>query len=358
MRIFPERPGHKLEIKERSLTELFAGRQTLMGIVARITPTSVFLRLAQAELEVPLARLGGELQDLLREGQPVVLHGEDGAVILEAAAQPPAAPGPEGSVVSTQTLKDALLALDIRPTEEAQLAAAGLLERGFPLQKEYLRALLPWAQRGKLEEALQLLQARFPFTPELVELVSEVREKPISQPLWEQAVEELPPELQEALRHPSLRSRAELGGTMREGRPLRALARLLAAERLIQFHGAATQGEGREFVFSLPFLKGQDLFASWVRIARDAETPQAEEQAFRLEMLLPTDSFGMVRAELFVLGRSVRLHLEAEKNHHSLAAQAEELQVELGAAGWQLGEVKVGELEPCARQSLYAMIAR
>ncbi|MGB4430824.1 MAG: hypothetical protein WBJ15_03115, partial [Limnochordia bacterium] len=188
--------------------------------------------------------------------------------------------------------------------------------------------------------------------------VSEVREKPISQPLWEQAVEELPPELQEALRHPSLRSRAELGGTMREGRPLRALARLLAAERLIQSHGAATQGEGREFVFFLPFLKGQDLFASWVRIARDAETPQAEEQAFRLEMLLPTDSFGMVRAELFVLGRSVRLHLEAEKNHHSLAAQAEELQVELGAAGWQLGEVKVGELEPCARQSLYAMIAR
>lgn len=67
--------------------------------------------------------------------------------------------------MSTQTLKDALLALDIRPTEEAQLAAAGLLERGFPLQKEYLRALLPWAQRGKLEEALQLLQARFPSRP-------------------------------------------------------------------------------------------------------------------------------------------------------------------------------------------------
>src|SRR5690606_21660875 len=112
---------------------------------------------------------------------------------------------------SPQTLAEALLALDLRPTEPLQLAAQMLLERGFPLQKEYLLLLLPWAEQGRLEEALLLLEARLPVTADLVELVGEVKEGfPLSR-VVEQGAPEFSPELQEALRYPSLRSREAWG---------------------------------------------------------------------------------------------------------------------------------------------------
>jgi hypothetical protein len=354
MRIGPENLEHYL-------AGLHGGRQVLAGVIQRITSASVFLRSGQVEAELPLAAISAELRDALREGLLVELHREQGVLVLKVvtAVQEPA--GREQPVRAPQTLEEALLALDIRPSGEAQLAAKALLEAGLPLQKDFLRVLLPWAERGRLEEALQLLQTGFPVTAELVELAGELSERPADQAVPAEIAPELPEELEEALRYPSLRSRSAVNGRQAEGRVFRALARLLAEEKLLTALIPSNRGgEEREFIFFLPFLRGEDLHAAWVRVGREGEeSPEDErEKSFRLELLLPTDAFGLVRAELFVQGQKVRLHLAAERGEESLSGQADELRAELLEAGWQLSEVKVGELEQCAKPSLYAMIAR
>lgn len=339
------------------LTELLGGRQVLLGQVQRLTAASVLLRFGQEEVELALEELSPELQAALGEGVAVELHRSQGAWALRVKPGAPL-PAPRGQEVSLQTLAEALVALDLRPTEEVQLVAKGLLERGFPLHREYLLALLPWAERGQLEEALWLWEAGFPLTPALVELVADLRREPPDQPILEQAAEKLPPKLQEALRLPGRQGRTALGLELAEGRLGKDLARLLSAERLFHALAAAPGGENFAFVFFLPCLRGADLFAAWAKITDEGKTAPGESRIFRLELLLPTEAFGMVRAELAVWGKEVRLNLASERNCRGLAAQMGELEAELGAAGWRLQEVKVGELEPCAKPLLYAMIGK
>ena len=117
------------------LTELLGGRQVLLGQVQRLTAASVLLRFGQEEVELALEELSPELQAALGEGVAVELHRSQGAWALRVKPGAPL-PAPRGQEVSLQTLAEALVALDLRPTEEVQLVAKGLLERGFPLHRE------------------------------------------------------------------------------------------------------------------------------------------------------------------------------------------------------------------------------
>lgn len=348
MRIGPENLG-------QALTGLLQARGALQGQVQRITAAAVVIRWAQGEIELPLSLLSAELKAALRPGLPVELQRSQGNVSVRIAQPKAPFPGHEQPAFTAQTLEESLLALDIVPTAEAQEAAKALLERGFPLQKELLRSILPWAEQGKLEEALLLSEAKFPVTTALVELVSELREQPVLRRELDQPVEELPPELKQALRQPALSGRTALSGRG----AFRAAARLVAAEQFINSLLAARGGEEAGFVFFLPFLQGRDLSAAWVRIAEDdAASPDedGQQRALRLELLLPTQSFGLVRVELLIWGRKAHLQLRAEQAHKELEGNLAELEEELSAAGWELSTVKVGELAPCAKQLLYAMI--
>ncbi|WP_461364387.1 hypothetical protein [Candidatus Darwinibacter acetoxidans] len=354
MRIYPDLPMIRLDGLTQPLLQLFQGSSKLEGVIKEITPASILLQLGQAELELPLESSRPDVRAWLREGLKVELHRQQGVFILKAQ---PAASQPEPAALAVRPLDEALLALDIPPTPEALLTAKTLLEQGFPLQKEHLWVLLPWAEQGRLEEALQLLQAGLRATPALVELVSELREKPPGQAVQEQVRQELPLELQESLTHPSVKGRTAWSGRVAQTEVGHAVIRLLAAEQMLNSLLAA-QSSNTDLVFFLPFLQGEDLFASWVKISRDSPEREAELQGFRLQVVLPTESFGLVTADLFVQGKTVRLHLGAEENDQLLADGAGRLTAELGASCWQLTEVTVGGLVECARQSLYAMIGR
>lgn len=346
------------ESLEPNLAALFAGRTALKGRIQRITGETVVLRLAREVVELPLALFSAPVREALREGIAVELQRDQGTVQLRVVPAEPVSPQEQPSF-SPQTLAEALLALDLRPTEPLQLAAQMLLERGFPLQKEYLLLLLPWAEQGRLEEALLLLEARLPVTADLVELVGEVKEGfPLSR-VVEQGAPEFSPELQEALRYPSLRSREAWGARPGEGRVWRAWARLVAYEHLLNSLLTAQQEGNSGFMLFLPFMLGQDLAAAWVRVSQEQEGEEHQGlQPHKLELLLPTQSFGLLRAELVVWGQALRLNLWAEQNLPLLEGELAELTAELGAAGWQVQGVKAGELEQCARQSLYAMIGK
>lgn len=164
MRIYPDLPMIRLDGLTQPLLQLFQGSSKLEGVIKEITPASILLQLGQAELELPLESSRPDVRAWLREGLKVELHRQQGVFILKAQ---PAASQPEPAALAVRPLDEALLALDIPPTPEALLTAKTLLEQGFPLQKEHLWVLLPWAEQGRLEEALQLLQAGFAQHPHL-----------------------------------------------------------------------------------------------------------------------------------------------------------------------------------------------
>ena len=59
--------------------------------------------------------------------------------------------------------------------------------------------------------------------------------------------------------------------------------------------------EALRLSFSSPFC-GADLLLLRAKITDEAKLPR-ERRIFRLELLLPTEAFGMVRAELAVWGK-------------------------------------------------------
>lgn len=347
---------------EQFLAGLVPGKGKLVGQVQRLTPLAVVVRLEQGELELPLANLSSQLRAALREGLIVELQRSQGQVSLtiNSLSQQPV-PQEQQLELSLGTLAEALEAMAIRPTAEALQAAQGLLDRGFPLQKDYLRLLLPFALQGKLEEALLLLEAGFPVRPALVELVTELKAKPAAELLSKRIGDEIPPDLQEQQSLPSSDGRAAIAARLGEGRALKALVRQLAAEQFLNSLLNHRSGDSGTFVFFLPFVKGTDLKATWIKVGREGEgkTRSEGDHIVKLEFLLPTDSFGVVTGTLLVLDRNVSLSLIVERNQAVLSGQLAELERELAVTGWKLGEVKVsGVVEPCAGQLLSVMIGK
>jgi hypothetical protein len=222
------------------------------------------------------------------------------------------------------------------------MVAQGLLQRGFPLQKDLLWRLLPWAEREQLEEAFQLLQARFPLEPSLVEMVAQLRARDVSRPLFPGVKNELSSELQELLKHPSWEGRRSWGDKFADGELFKALIRLVVEERFLE---ALSPG----FVFALPFLLGDDLWVSWVRIAKDDDSQSKEAGAgttsenLKVELQIPTINLGLVEVELWVREKALRIDFQVDDSGAKVLGECvEQLKRELATSGWEQTQIGIG----------------
>lgn len=329
-----------------SLFKLMAERDILLGLVRRVTPVSAFLQFDRTEVEWPLTSFSKEQRRALVGGRVVELKRQDEQTFaLKILAAPAGAEG-EGKSLAPPQLEQVLVELNIPPTSEAVLVAQGLLDRGFAIQEELVWSLLPWAERGQLEEAFLLLQAKYPLRPELLSLVRQSRGRSAGDALHLQARASLPPDLQELFASPSWETRAKWSDRLSEGEIFKTLVRLLVEERLAE--SLINQQSGlSEYVFALPFLRNDDLYASWVRIARDdgsrRRAVQPEETSFYIELQMPSATLGIVGAELCVQGKDVNIVLRVEDEMAArVQGDLELLEQELATAGWSVTGIKVG----------------
>lgn len=320
--------------------QLLAEQERTGGLIRRLTADAVVFQFPRGQLELPLSSVPPELRPLLAEGLPVTLMTDGGGKPLLKLSPPPAAW--EASEAAFTELEGALVELDVYPSPEALRAAQALLERGFPLRKQVLLRLLPWAEQGRLEEALVLLEVGFPLTHSLAELVQELQGGKLSHSLQTAVEEELPEELRRALQQPDFAQRGIWKERLAEGELFKTLVRLLAAERLLE--AWLNRGDQvNQFVFALPFLRDNQLFASWVRITKG---PQGQEEyeagVFRIRLEVPTASLGLVGMELKVRGKRLSLEFQVEERGQLVQDSLEALRQELAASGWQLEKFKVG----------------
>lgn len=327
-----------------TLLKLLAEVDVLRGTVRRVTPSSIFfvLQNEETEMELPLPLQGRSLAP----GQGVELTKEDGGLALKMLPhQPFTQVSVDQHTLGSKQLEQVLVELNIPPTEEAVLVAQGLLDRGFPLQESLVWSLLPWAEQGQLEEAFLVLQAKFPLKAELLAMVGQWKARPVGDALLAGARESFSPDLQELLEQPSLESRTRWSKRPFEGESFKALARLLIEERFVEslLDGQSNLNQS-EYVLALPFLREDDLYATWIRITRDKTTSKDEdegEKSYRVELTIPTSTWGLVGAELFVQGKAVTGTLKVSKQPERMEGALKELELELGAAGWNPRELKV-----------------
>lgn len=318
------------------LDKLFAQHSVLRGKILRLTSSTLVLQVQQLEVEFDLQNVADNMRLTLQEGLIVELQRLDETTL---SLKLPTTQG-EGitNEVGNSPLSQVLVDLGVPPTQASLEVSQGLLQRGFGLKKELIWLLLPWAEQGKLDEAFLLLQARFPLKPSLVELVARGKGRTKGEPIYAQAKSNLPEELQELFQKPSWESRRAWTDKFVEGGIFKALVRLVVEERFLDALSS-------DFVFALPFLQGEDLQASWVRISREDEGQQSENEmqpSFKVELEIPTLNFGLICVKLIVRGKNLALHFRAETlGQLSLESALNSLQEELTTCGWTLVKVNL-----------------
>lgn len=321
------------------LAKLLARQGTLRALVRRLGSSSIFLKVhlgdRQVEVEVPLQG------HVLTPGQLLELTLHDEHSIYLKVLEPP---GPAVEVDAPSQLEHVLAELNIPPTEEAILVAKALVDRGFPLQESLVWSILPWAEQGFLEEAFLALEARFPLKQEVLTMIRHLVSKSVREPILTEA-SEIPTDLLEPFKRPSLENRTLWENRLSGGEAFKALARLLVEERFVEAF-LSRQGSPHQFtyVFALPFLRQDNLYAGWLRITRDS--PAAKEggdlpMSFRIELQIPTASLGLVDVELVVEGKEVSATLSLEAQPADIKAAIEAFGQELNEAGWQLRKLQV-----------------
>jgi hypothetical protein len=325
----------------QTLAQLLAGQDALQGVVRRVSARSILVRIAEVDVELPLQSApvtAGQVVEITRQ--------DEQTIALKVLVDPPAfAPETEQPLTPTQ-LGQALKALNIPPTEEAILVAQGLVERGFPLQESLVWSLLPWAEEGQLTEAFLALQAKFPLKPEVLALAQQLQGRAVGEPVLPEASEGLPLDLQELFLKPSLDNRSSWSNRLSEGKVFKALARLLVEERFVEsLLSRGAHHNQSEHLFTLPFLRKDDLYAGWLRITRDDSAAEErsdgeEKTSYRLELEIPTATFGVVSAEVFVIGRSVSVNLRAD-GLEAMKVPLQELAEELQLAGWKIRQLQI-----------------
>lgn len=320
------------------LFKLLAKQATLTALIKRVSPGSLVLEIGDTEFKLPLAAFAastrkeafipGRIIKIERRGEKTLAFALPDSA-LESIV-------PEGETPIFGSLEEHLAELGIDRSEQAVFTARTLLENGFPLEKELVLALLPWAERGELAEALVLLKARFPLKRGLIEIVRRLPSGGAARRLLSHATD-LPAALREALAAPSFANRAAWSGKVTRGEVFKVLCYLLAQERLLE--ALAVQAGRSELIFALPFLRADDLHACWVRIARDRDGAGTEQGEIPLciELEIPTTALGIVGARLVVLGKNVTLSLQVAGEDHALWQRAaQELREDLATAGWRL----------------------
>lgn len=342
--------GHKLPLPldnaTQTLAELLAEGTVLSGEIRRLTPSTGFVLLQNGELEVeiPLPLEGhslavGQVVELMQQGERGI------ALRIVASDTTDTLPRLGEQTLTTSQLEQVLVELNIPAIPETIRVAEGLVQRGFPLQKALVWSLLPWAEKGLLEEAFLALQAKFPLQARLLEAIKDFRARPQQQPVLQEARSELAPDLQETFAKPNWESRSSWSTKFSEGKVFKALARLVVEE---QFAEALNNSQGGlnqfEYVFALPFLRENDLYAAWVRISQEQNAQSREgdlQKTFRVELEIPTTSFGLVEAELIVAGKNVTLILKPEEQSQLMENSLATLEEELEELGWNLSKLEM-----------------
>ncbi len=327
------------------LTELLPANGSLLATVRRTTPHSIFLKIENRELELSLAQLDEEHRSALTPGSVVRLEVLQEQVIMTKLSHPRVqhVQSQEGPLIPSK-IEEALVELNIPPTPTTIEVAQALLKGGFPLQETLLWAVIPWAKKGQLDLALLLLQARFPLTPELVKVVEELRNREGKEPILSSIGEQLSSELEEILTTPRWENRAKGSDRPQDREVVCRLGKILVEERFVEAL-LNRQAPQHEYVFALPFLLNGDLYTSWVRICAEQQHKEgfsADEPSFRIELEIPTNSLGLVEADLAIWGKNVSLVLWVEGvGHESLEDALPLLEEELMNQGWELSSVTI-----------------
>ena len=320
------------------LMELFQEGNALLATIKRSTPHSVFLMVDNREFELPLAKLTKEQQAELTLGSLVRLEILPDRTLLMTKMMESRLQGQTQEVPLIETsLEEALVQLNIPATPDTLEVAKALVKGGFPLQEKLVWTLLPWAEKGQLETALLLLQAKFPLIKEMVELVEGLRAREeIKAPIY-RIQEELSLELKEALSEPRWENRDKFSTKSQDQEVVRRLVKLVVEEQFVETL-VNRQALGKEYVFALPFLLNDDLYTSWVRISPEQQSKEGAltEKGFRIDLEIPTASFGLVEGELVVWGKRLRLALWLEDGGSEfMGEELPALERELLSRGWE-----------------------
>lgn len=329
-----------------SLLSVLNQDQPVVATVKRITSQSVLLKIGTRNWELPLNKLEAEQGKQLSAGDQVqlkLLSSE--RLLINKTGYHPIYENPKETPLIPSSIQEAVLELGVPANPTTEAVAEALLKGGFALKEQLIWALVPWAEQGLLESAILLLQAKFPLTLELVEAVERFKERGPQQALLENVKENLSPELQETLEKPTWENRGKISTKAQDLKVLQGLTELVVEENFVQSLFNRNNLE-TEYVFSLPFLLGSDLHTSWVRIKPEQENQEnaKQEPKFRIDLLIPTLSCGLVETELVVWGKSLRLTLWMENADFELMEdQLSLLKQELIGQGWTPSSLSILE---------------
>lgn len=318
-----------------------------LAVVKRVSAHSVILQIDHREVEWPLVELTEAQRNVLVSKAVVKLSfSDDYGLRLHVLSDELHEVDQPLHSVKTRELSQVLVELDIPATEETLLVAQSLLEQGFSLQKEILWALIPWAERGLLDEAIMLLQAGFPLKHDFIEIMEKRYGNKLGEPLVQDSVETLSPELMKFFSSPKWDNRKNWANHFREGDLFKVLARLLVEERLQDIVLQSKPDISQSFVFALPFALDGNLYSAWVKIFREnrnsEEVVEQGEEAFHLELEIPTLTMGVVVANLHIQSGKVNILFKVERNDEAFAEEHLSIfEQELSDSGWVLTNVNV-----------------
>lgn len=346
------------------LVTLLGERGSVEAIVDQVLAHALVLRVQGQEVELP--RLSVEKGDTLihlSRGDSVELSLLDGNRLEVRVMPSSSAVVPQHEPPSRA--EQALLKLNIQPTEEAVAVVESLVKLGLPVKEETVSVLVPWAEQGQLEAVLPLVKGGFPLLPELVDLMEHSELFGLKEPL---VVNERLSELEQVLGSPHLWfSRSQLAEKIgkEDTETVVQFTKVFLQERLLE-NFVNQKGNGTQFVFAWPVLLGESVFAGWIRLTKEAQSKEHGsshkliKERYRVMLDLPTQTLGMVQVEIELVGTEVSCEFVVDNSvtKKRLEKGLALLNAELKEQGWEQVESTVvinPDVKPLAWTELVGM---
>lgn len=346
------------------LVTLLGERGSVEAIVDQVLAHALVLRVQGQEVELP--RLSVEKGDTLihlSRGDSVELSLLDGNRLEVRVMPSSSAAVPQHEPPSRA--EQALLKLNIQPTEEAVAVVESLVKLGLPVKEETVSVLVPWAEQGQLEAVLPLVKGGFPLLPELVDLMEHSELFGLKEPL---VVNERLSELEQVLGSPHLWvSRSQLAEKIgkEDTETVVQFTKVFLQERLLE-NLVNQKGNGTQFVFAWPVLLGESVFAGWIRLTKEAQSKEHGsshkliKERYRVMLDLPTQTLGMVQVEIELVGTEVSCEFVVDNSvtKKRLEKGLALLNAELKEQGWEQVESTVvinPDVKPLAWTELVGM---
>lgn len=346
------------------LVTLLGERGSVEAIVDQVLAHALVLRVQGQEVELP--RLSVEKGDTLihlSRGDSVELSLLDGNRLEVRVMPSSSAVVPQHEPPSRA--EQALLKLNIQPTEEAVAVVESLVKLGLPVKEETVSVLVPWAEQGQLEAVLPLVKGGFPLLPELVDLMEHSELFGLKEPL---VVNERLSELEQVLGSPHLWvSRSQLAEKIgkEDTETVVQFTKVFLQERLLE-NLVNQKGNGTQFVFAWPVLLGESVFAGWIRLTKEAQSKEHGsshkliKERYRVMLDLPTQTLGMVQVEIELVGTEVSCEFVVDNSvtKKRLEKGLALLNAELKEQGWEQVESTVvinPDVKPLAWTELVGM---